>query len=621
MVEFRKQARLNVLDRHVKRLAIEIKNLEQLDQRYFWIRLVVLLTGAVGFFIAYQYRQSNLLIGVVLLFLAIFSFVVFLNRRVKRSILRFNLSKSYFFNQLARMQLDWEKIPKAPLIPVSEQHPYASDLNLTGPHSLHQLLNTSISVGGSSRLQDWLLETEPDLDAVNSRQAAVKEMRTLAGFRSRLVLSSNLVSVGDDEAWDGEQLVEWLHNKVEPKSLLPLLIILCVLAAANIGFFILFTLKVIPAIWIITLAVYAAVYLYTYRSMDEVFAQAHYLSTTLDKFQAVLVFLEQYTYRPGSRLNSLCEPFWGAGRRPSSFLRQIALIASASSISANPVVWLLINIFVPWDVFFAHQLQRYKLKMRNVLPIWLDAWYELEALNSLANFSYLNPDYAFPQISTSNDAACFSGQSIGHPLIPDEVKICNDFSLKQLGEVVIITGSNMSGKSTFLRTIGINLSLAYAGAAVDAENLSTRLFRLFSVIQVTDSLADGISYFYAEVHRLKALSNALKMNCDLPLFFLIDEIFRGTNNRERQIGGRSYVKMLVGGHGTGLISTHDLELVSIADQVPNVTNYHFEEQIAGGRMSFDYRLRPGPSKTTNALQIMQLEGLPVEVDTLEDGAA
>ena len=226
MVEFRKQARLNVLDRHVKRLAIEIKNLEQLDQRYFWIRLVVLLTGAVGFFIAYQYRQSNLLIGVVLLFLAIFSFVVFLNRRVKRSILRFNLSKSYFFNQLARMQLDWEKIPKAPLIPVSEQHPYASDLNLTGPHSLHQLLNTSISVGGSSRLQDWLLETEPDLDAVNSRQAAVKEMRTLAGFRSRLVLSSNLVSVGDDEAWDGEQLVEWLHNKVEPKSLLPLLIIL-----------------------------------------------------------------------------------------------------------------------------------------------------------------------------------------------------------------------------------------------------------------------------------------------------------------------------------------------------------------------------------------------------------
>jgi DNA mismatch repair ATPase MutS len=138
------------------------------------------------------------------------------------------------------------------------------------------------------------------------------------------------------------------------------------------------------------------------------------------------------------------------------------------------------------------------------------------------------------------------------------------------------------------------------------------------VIQVTDSLADGISYFYAEVRRLKALSDALEIEQDIPLFFLIDEIFRGTNNRERQIGSRAYVKMLVGGHGTGLISTHDLDLVSIADQVPNVTNYHFQEQVAKGRMNFDYLLRPGPSKTANALQIMQMEGLPIELPLTEE---
>ena len=177
----------------------------------------------------------------------------------------------------------------------------------------------------------------------------------------------------------------------------------------------------------------------------------------------------------------------------------------------------------------------------------------------------------------------------------------------------------MSGKSTFLRTIGINLSLAYAGAPVDAQQLDTRLFRLFSVIQVTDSLADGISYFYAEVRRLKSLIDALDQENDLPLFFLIDEIFRGTNNRERQIGSRAYVNMLVGGHGTGLISTHDLELVSIADQVPNVDNYHFQEQVAEGRMIFDYRLRSGPSKTTNALQIMQMEGLPIDEQSPIEG--
>jgi hypothetical protein len=499
-----------------------------------------------------------------------------------------------------------------------EEHPFVSDLNLIGPTSLHQLLNTSISRGGSQRLKNWLLKTVPDLDEVNARQAAVRELGILSGFRSRLVLSSSQVSMGEEEAWDGEQLIRWLEQSAVPKSLQPLLILLSILAAANIILFILFTINVLPAIWMITLAAYAAVYLFTYRSMNEVFGQAHHLSITLDKFRAVLVYLERYPYRPGSHLSRLCQPFWGADRRPSSYLRRIAVIASASSISANPVVWLLINVLIPWDVFFAYQLQRYKVKMQRVLPTWLETWYELEALNSLANFSYLNPEYCFPQISSEQNGACFKAQAIGHPLIPDEVKICNDFSLEQLGEVVIITGSNMSGKSTFLRTIGINLSLAYAGAPVNAEKLDTRIFRLFSVIQVADSLADGISYFYAEVRRLKALSDALEIEHDIPLFFLIDEIFRGTNNRERQIGSRAYVKMLVGGHGTGVISTHDLELVSIADQVPDVTNYHFEEQVTKGRMIFDYRLRSGPSTTTNALQIMQMEGLPVELPPTEE---
>ncbi|MGB7095181.1 MAG: MutS family DNA mismatch repair protein, partial [Anaerolineales bacterium] len=456
-------------------------------------------------------------------------------------------------------------------------------------------------------------------DEVNTRQASVKEMRSLSGFRSRLVLSSSLVSFGEEEAWDGEELIHWLEQRAVPKSLQPLLIVLSLLAAANIILFVLFTFNLLPAVWMISLAIYAAVYLFTYRSMEEVFGQAHHLSTTLDKFRAVLVFLERYPYRPSGHLSRLCTPFWQADQRPSSYLLRIAVIASASSISANPVVWLLINVFVPWDVFFAYQLQRYKAKMQNVLPTWLEAWYELEALNSLANFSYLNPGYTFPQIFNHQNGKCFESLSIGHPLIPDRDKICNDFSLNQLGEVVLITGSNMSGKSTFLRTIGINLSLAYAGAPVNADKLTTRIFRLFSVIQVTDSLADGISYFYAEVRRLKALIDALEIEHDVPLFFLIDEIFRGTNNRERQIGSRSYVKMLVGGHGTGLISTHDLELVNIADQVANVINYHFQEQVAKGRMIFDYCLRTGPSKTTNALQIMQMEGLPVEEQEVAKG--
>lgn len=609
-----KDTRHQVLTRHMNRLEREIIKLEELDLSYFWVRLSVLLAGAIGFFFAYQSRQSSLLLFTGLAFLVVFSLVVYFNRKVKRSIVRFRFSQEYFANQVARMDLTWEKIPSTPEIHPDEEHPFAADLNLTGLYSVHQLLNTAVSHGGSHRLQDWLLERVPELNQVRSRQAVVKEIQSLSGFRSRLALCSSLVSMDEDEVWDGENLISWLERKVEARSLRPSLVVLSALAAANIILFILFTLDKAPALWIITLAFYAGVYLVTYRNLDEVFGQAQHLSTTLDKFRAVMVYLEKYSYKTDSHLHQLCHPFWKPGRRPSSYLRQISLIASASSVSANPVVWLIINVIVPWDVFFAYQLQRYKVKMKDLLPDWLDVWYELEALNSLANFSYLNPGYTFPLLASDEDfgGTLLEGQAFGHPLIPDEEKVCNDFSLEKLGEVVIITGSNMSGKSTFLRTIGVNLCLAYAGGPVNADYLATKIFRLFTVIQVRDSLTDGISYFYSEVRRLKSLLDALEIEHTLPLLFLIDEIFRGTNNRERQIGGRAFVKTLVGGHGVGLISTHDLELVVFADELPDVINYHFQEEVTQGRMVFDYLLRSGPSQTTNALQIMQMEGLPVD---------
>ena len=317
----KKEVRQKVIARHINRLEREIIKLGEIDQRYFWVRLGVLIAGILSFFIAYQSRSSSLLLIVGLAFLMIFSLVVYFNRKVKRSILRFNLSRKYFSNQVARMELAWDQIPPAPVIPADQEHPFASDLNLTGKYSLHQLLNTAASNGGSYRLQKWLLKKVPQLEQVLSRQAAVREVQSLTGFRSRLALSSSLVSADDDEPWDGENLLSWLESNVEVTSLKSLLGILSALAAANIILFVLFTLDFIPALWMITLAIYAAVYLYTYRNLDEVFGQAQHLSTTLGKFRAVLIFLENYSYRSDSRLYQICWPFSKAGRKPSSYLR------------------------------------------------------------------------------------------------------------------------------------------------------------------------------------------------------------------------------------------------------------------------------------------------------------
>ena len=277
---------------------------------------------------------------------------------------------------------------------------------------------------------------------------------------------------------------------------------------------------------------------------------------------------------------------------------------------------MALNLLVPWDLYVAYRFNRCKQDVKTRLPAWIDTWYELEALNALANFSYLQPGATFPEIHTEIDTASepvLQAKALGHPLLPDEVRVSNDLTLPHLGEVVMITGSNMSGKSTFLRTLGMNLCLAYAGAPVCATTLQCGLLRVFTCINVNDSVTDGISHFYAEVKRLKALLQALSMTSDTPLLFLIDEIFRGTNNRERLIGSQAYIEALSGGHGVGLVSTHDLELVTLAESMPTIHNYHFRETIVDGRMAFDFELRPGPCPTTNALTIMQLEGLPVSL--------
>jgi DNA mismatch repair ATPase MutS len=226
----------------------------------------------------------------------------------------------------------------------------------------------------------------------------------------------------------------------------------------------------------------------------------------------------------------------------------------------------------------------------------------------------MNPDCVFPDVVSAeldSGSPIFVARDMGHPLLPDETRVGNDFTLERLGEVVIITGSNMSGKSTFLRTVGVNLCLAFSGAPVQASAWCTRPFRLFTCMTVSDSVTDGISYFYAEVRRLKALLEALQEPHPYPLFFLIDEIFRGTNNRERHIGSRAYIQALVGGHGVGIVSTHDLELVKLDHDIGGIHNAHFREDIAEGQMVFDYTLRAGPCPTTNALHIMRRAGLPV----------
>lgn len=596
-----KQQRLRALERQIARLGARLNEWETTSRQLATARLISAFAALGAGILALTLEDSLPYWVVTLVLLAIFSVFVALHARLKRWIEAFEGWRRIKRAHIARMTLDWAGMPPAPKIDPIPDHPFEIDLDITGEFSLHRLLDTAVSREGSGRLRAWLLATAPDLDAIERRQALVRELRSLPIFRDKLALRGG-------GTWGAARAMAWLEGKplVNRRTVYTLLIFALVNALLVAGD----ALGLVPGVWRLSIPAYFLTFLFFARGMGDIFSEALAARDTVEKLDAVFRYLETYRYGDHAHLKRLCAPFLDRGNRPSAQLARIRRVLFAASLRSNLFLWLPLNLLLPWDMLVASGLDSARARLRGLMPGWLDTWAELEALCALANYAYLNPDAAFPTVDAGAQA-CFKGTALGHPLIRDEGKVRNDFTLDGLGKVVIITGSNMAGKSSFLRTLGLTLCMAYAGGVVDASAARLSPFRLFTCIRVSDSVTEGFSYFYAEVRRLRALLNALNTDHPYPLFFLIDEIFKGTNNRERLIGSRAYIRALAGERGIGALSTHDLELVRLADELPGVLNYHFREEVIDGSMVFDYRLRQGPSPTTNALKIMELAGLPV----------
>lgn len=564
-----------------------------------WIGFLFLLATIAGFFVLARFQPN-----------------------VNKSVLRYQVWVRLLHTQLASLHLNWDALPPVP--PREEQeadtiHPFEFDLDITGERSLHRLLNRGVSREGTLRLRDWLLERTPDRLAIHARQSLVRELIPMTRFRHKLMLYSLFATRFTSDPVDGEQLLDWLEAQADSKQKLSSLIVSLILAAClYLSIFLYLFIHLSPLLVGIALICCLVWHLLTKKQQGHLAEDTSAQRLAFSQLQQIFEYLEMYPYKKSSLLRQLCEPFFLHGdRRPSILLRRIEKITSRASLARSPEGWMALNALIPIAAITAYQLDQCKAQVLEYLPDWLDIWYELEATSSLANFAYLNPEYSFPEIvedTKGEHVPLFQATELGHPMIKQERKVVNDYQMEAGGSILLITGSNMAGKSTFLRTIGVNLCLAYAGSVVNARSLRISLFEVYACIRVTDSLADGYSYFYAEVRRLKGLLDELKQSKTHPVFFLIDEIFKGTNNYERLIGSEAYIRALVAEKSVGAISTHDLELVKLAEPFPVIKNYHFREDVIDGQMVFEYLLREGPSPTRNALRIMQMEGLPVKWD-------
>ncbi len=521
--------------------------------------------------------------------------------RTLRALARARRAVAFHEAGLARLDGSWAGRGDDGERYATDDHPYARDLDLFGKGSLFELLCTARTRPGSDLLASWLL-APAGAGEVRARQGAVRDLAP------RLDLREDLAVLGEDVRAElhPERLAAWAEApRLLPGWLVaPALLLAAVALAALVGWFTgavrgLAVVGIAIVEWLALRAVAASLG----RVLGGVERPGHELLLMAE----LLGRLEREPFQD-ERLRALHTAL-GAGRDAASHrIRALSRIVERAAWASNqlfaPVAFLLL-----WKPQAALAIERWRAAHGGSVRGWLAAAAELEALSAHAAYAWLHPADAFPVVDDAAGGARLDGEGLGHPLLPEERLVRNDVRLGPEAHLLVVSGSNMSGKSTLLRTVGANAVLALAGAPVRARRLALTPVQLGATLRIQDSLAEGRSRFYAEITRLRALLELASR--PPPLLFLLDELLAGTNSRDRRIGAEAVLRSLLGRGAVGLVTTHDLALSEMAPGLGAAVNAHFEDEVKGGEVIFDYRLRPGVATHSNALALMRAVGLEV----------
>lgn len=587
--------------------------LEQQANRLSLVRLVMFFAGGTALAAGITERNALWLAVSVALFVG-FAVAVFVHAKVLTRVEAAKVRRDIHTRHTKRISGGWQELANtgAGLLPAT--HAYAWDIDLLGPGSLFQRIDVTHTERGERVLVDWL-GSPGSSDDVRTRQAAIAELAKAVELRQELEASALL-------ATDGQKLDAGRFHELAQQPLLfekaPWLMPLSIaLPTITLAMYALGELSMIHnKLWYLPVVVQLVLLRTFSKHTRQTIELASARQGVVEAFEQMLIVVERARFE-APLLKALQAKLAVGSIPPSQHVARLRRWTGFAELRRQVLLYIVVNPLTLWDLHVLAGLERWIRDVGRHTDAWFEALAELEALCSLATFAYAEPSATFPEITASTEPLHLP--ALAHPLLPSESRVSNDLHTHGPGTALVITGSNMAGKSTLLRAVGVNIALALAGGPVCARDARVPRVRLRASMRADDSLQSGASYFHAELTKLRrVVENA---EADPPIFFLLDELLRGTNARARHLGARAVLLHLTARHGSGLVATHDAMLGQLESEQPGrVQNFHFTDVIINGEMTFDYALHPGIVRTSNALRLLAMAGIDVSESLQNDNA-
>ncbi len=566
----------------------------------FYSRSIIFIVAIVAFFYLFGHHPiiSFIIIPItVILFLILLSIEIKIAREITflHNLIKVNEIEIVLLNN------NYEKLNEGNEF-IDKHHNFISDLDIFGKRSIFQILNRTSTYTGRMKLAGWLANPFTDKDEITERQLAVKELSKKQEWCRRFVALGfgNVEGIADKDV-----IKDWLEEPLLFSSSV-FKIISWVLPVLTLSAVILYFINFLPIGYFAILFLFQLIIVgLNTKKINRIHDRLSRKFDSINKYVSLISKVESEKFET-KNLSSLSASFTNNQEPASGSIGKLKKIVNLLDARMNIAVALLLNGIFLWDINMMIRVENWKTNHKEKFLKWIDNIGEFDAYISIALYAANNPTYAFPEVDTNTFV--IETENVGHPLINENRLIKNNYHITGKPKIDLLTGANMAGKSTFLRTIGVNLILAMIGAPVCATKFRFTPVRLFTSLRTNDSLQENESFFYAELKRLQLLIHQYEKGENV--FFLLDEILKGTNSKDQHTGSEALIKKIIKLNGVGIIATHDVELSKLYNQFPeNVRNLCFEITISDDKLNFDYKIKEGVCSTMNASFLMKKMGI------------